>query len=199
MIHNADMRTAWSDKHAVYTSYNGPGSNGTSIDDFFGPEIDCTGGRAERRAVPGRRRVDGRQRRDQAVRLLQGPGGHSIGSTATNTPGTGPTVGTPAIYGMNFQTVSTAEKLKSSPSVLIGPDAEGNYTEGPSLPGGYVTVDGQQVPGPLLRGALDYVNAALERMADTIQADGEAELDGDHPDRQAWPVAAEQQPAAADR
>jgi arylsulfatase A-like enzyme len=58
--------------------------------------------------------------------------------------------------------------------VLIGPNAQGKYTEGPSLPGGYVTVDGQQVPGPLLRSALDYVNNALQRMADTIQADGEA-------------------------
>jgi hypothetical protein len=89
--------------------------------------------------------------------------------------GTGPKVGTPAIYGMNFQTVSTAEKLKSSPAVLIDPDAQGHYSEGPSLPGGYVTVNGQQVPGPLLRSALDYVNDALQRMADTIQADGEAD------------------------
>jgi hypothetical protein len=79
-----------------------------------------------------------------------------------------------AAYGMNFQTVSTAEKLKSSPARLIGPNPQGNYTEGPSLPGGYVTVDGQQVPGPLLRSALNYVNDALQRMAETIQADGEA-------------------------
>ncbi len=76
---------------------------------------------------------------------------------------------------MNFQTVSTAEKLKSSPAVLIGPDSHGNYTDGPSLPGGYVTVGGQQVPGPLLQGALDYVNFALQQMANTIQADHEAD------------------------
>ena len=36
-----------------------------------------------------------------------------------------------------------------------------------------VTVNGQQVPGPLLQSALDYVNDALQRMANTIQADGE--------------------------
>jgi hypothetical protein len=88
--------------------------------------------------------------------------------------GQGRKVGTPAIYGMNFQTVSTAEKLKTSPAALIGPDAQGKYTEGPSLPGGYMTVHGQQVPGPLLRSALGYVNKALQRMADTIQADGQA-------------------------
>ena len=40
VIHNAGLRTAWSDKHAVYASFNGPGSNGTSIDDLFAPEID---------------------------------------------------------------------------------------------------------------------------------------------------------------
>ena len=32
VIHQAGLRTAWSDKHAIYTSFNGPGSNGTSID-----------------------------------------------------------------------------------------------------------------------------------------------------------------------
>jgi arylsulfatase A-like enzyme len=37
-----------------------------------------------------------------------------------------------------------------------------------------MTENGVQVPGPLMEGALDYVNAALQRMADTIRADGEA-------------------------
>ena len=40
VIHNAGLRTAWSDKHEVYASFNGPGSNGQSIDDLFSPEID---------------------------------------------------------------------------------------------------------------------------------------------------------------
>jgi hypothetical protein len=87
--------------------------------------------------------------------------------------GTGPKVGTPAIYGMNFQAVSVAEKLKHSPTTLIGPDAQGNYTEDALVPGGYVTVNGQQVPGPLLQSALDFVNDSLERMVDAIQAAGE--------------------------
>jgi hypothetical protein len=146
VIHNAGMRTAWSDKHAIYTSFNGPGSNGRSIDDFFGPEIDAQA--VEPNGVPYP--VDGAWTADNAatkqydsykvqavINWINGHG-HS---------GKGPKVGTPAIYGMNFQTVSTAEKLKTSPAVLIGPNAHGNYTEGPSLPGGYVTVDGQQVPG----------------------------------------------------
>jgi hypothetical protein len=173
VIHNAGMRTAWSDKHAVYTSYSGPGSNGTSIDDFFGPEIDAQA--VEPNGVPYP--VDGAWTADNAATKQYDS--YKVQAVLNwingrEHAGGGPTVGTPAIYGMNFQTVSTAEKLKNSPAVLIGPDAQGNYSEGPSLPGGYVIVDGQQVPGPLLQGALDYVNNALEQMADTIKADGEA-------------------------
>jgi hypothetical protein len=173
VIHDAGMRTAFSDKHAIYTSYNGPGSNGQTINDFFGPEIDSQA--VEPNGVPYP--VDGAWTADNAatkqydsykvqavINWINGYG-HS---------GTGPKVGTPAIYGMNFQTVSTAEKLKSSPSELIGPNAQGDYTENAPLPGGYVTVGGQQVPGPLLRGALDYVNTQLTRMANRIAADGEA-------------------------
>jgi hypothetical protein len=172
VIHHAGLRTAWSDKHAIYTSYNGPGSNGTSVDDFFGPEIDSQAVEPNGTPYP----VDGAWTADNAATkqydsykvqaVLNWINGHDHS-------GNGPTVGTPAIYGMNFQAVSTAEKLKSSPAVLIGPDSQGNYTEGPSLPGGYMTVGGQQVPGPLLQSALDYVNLALQVMADTIQADGE--------------------------
>jgi hypothetical protein len=144
-----------------------------SIDDNFGPEIDSQA--VEPNGVPYP--VDGTWTDDNAatkqfdsyrvkavVNWINGYG-HS---------GTGPKVGTPAIYGMNFQTVSTAEKLKSSPAVLIGPNARGKYTEGPLLRGGYVTAHGQQVPGPLLQSALGFVNNSLQRMAAAIQADGEA-------------------------
>ena len=173
VIHNAGLRTAWSDKHAIYTSFNGPGSNGMSIDDFFGPEIDSQA--VEPNGVPYP--VDGAWTDDNAATKQYDS--YKVQAVVNwingyDHSGTGPKVGTPAIYGMNFQVVSTAEKLKSSPAVLIGPNAQGKYTEGPSLPGGYVTVNGQQVPGPLLQSALDYVNDALQRMADTIQADGEA-------------------------
>lgn len=52
-------------------------------------------------------------------------------------------VGTPSIFGMNFQTVSTAEKL---------PQSDG-------LTGGY-PADGQ-TPGPLLARALDFINSKV--------------------------------------
>jgi hypothetical protein len=173
VIHHAGLRTAFAEKHAIYASFNGPGSNGMSIDDFFGPEIDSQA--VEPNGVPYP--VDGAWTDDNAATkqydsykvqaVVNWINGHEHS-------GQGPKVGTPAIYGMNFQAVSTAEKLKTSPAVLIGPNAQGEYTEGPSLAGGYMTVDGQQVPGPLLQSALGYVNNALQRMADTIRADGQA-------------------------
>ena len=172
VIHNAGLRTAWSDKHAVYASFNGPGSSGASIDDLFAPEIDSQA--VEPNGVPYP--VDGAWTDDNAATKQYDTYKVEAVDNWINGydhAGTGPKVGTPAIYGMNFQVVSTAEKLKSSPAVLIGPNAQGDYTEGPSLPGGYMTVNGQQVPGPLLQSALDYVNDALQQMADTIQADGE--------------------------
>jgi hypothetical protein len=172
VIHNAGMRTAYSEKHAIYASFNGPGSNGMSIDDFFGPEIDSQA--VEPNGVPYP--VDGAWTADNAATKQYDS--YKVQAVINwingyDHSGTGPKVGTPAIYGMNFQTVSTAEKLKSSPAALIGPNAQGNYTEGPSLLGGYVTENGVQVPGPLLQSALDYVNDSLQRMADAIQAAGE--------------------------
>jgi hypothetical protein len=173
VIHKAGLRTAYAEKHAIYTSFNGPGSNGMSIDDFFGPEIDSQAVEPNGLPYP----VDGAWTADNAATKQYDS--YKVQAVINwingfEHSGKGPKVGTPAIYGMNFQTVSTAEKLKTSPAVLIGPNAQGKYTEGPSLPGGYVTVHGQQVPGPLLQLALTYVNDALQRMADTIQADGEA-------------------------
>jgi hypothetical protein len=173
VIHNAGLPTAFSEKHAIYASFNGPGSNGTSIDDFFAPEIDSQA--VEPNGVPYP--DDGAWTDDNAATKQYDS--YKVQAVVNwingyDHSGKGPKVGTPAIYGMNFQVVSTAEKLKSSPAVLIGPNAQGKYTLGPKLAGGYVTVDGQQVPGPLLRTALGYVNNALQRMVKTIQADGEA-------------------------
>ena len=81
-------------------------------------------------------------------------------------------VGTPAIFGMNFQTVSVAQKIRSTPTTLIGPDANGNYTTSAPEPGGYQWVNGQLVPGPVLSSALDYVDAQLGRMVSRIHKDG---------------------------
>ena len=63
-------------------------------------------------------------------------------------------VGTPAIFGMNFQTISTAQKL---------PTSDG-------LTGGYLA--GGLIPGPLLTRALNWLDGEIGRMVAEIKKDG---------------------------
>ena len=166
VIHSAGLRTAWSDKHAIYTSFNGPGSGGTSIDDFFGPEIDSQA--VEPNGVPYPTDTDWAHD-DAATKQYDGYKVQAVINELNGYDHSGiQKLGVPAILGMNFQTVSVAEKV-DSPSTLTK-NANGSYTEGPTELAGYLP--GGTTPGPLLAGAFDYVNAQLQQMADTIQQDG---------------------------
>ena len=153
----AGMRTAWSDKHPVYESFNGP--SGTGIDDLFTPEIDSTAIEPNGTPYPG-----GISWTDDnaATRQYDGYKVQAIINEIDgyDHTGSGSKVGTPAIFGMNFQTVSTAEKLFSSEATLGGPVLAGGY-----LPG-------TTTPGPLLSSALDYVDAQLQRLDDELHAKG---------------------------
>jgi hypothetical protein len=166
VIHNAGMLTAWSDKHAIYSSFNGPGSNGMSIDDFFAPEIDSQA--VEPNGVPYPTDTDWAHD-DAATKQYDGYKVQAVINELNGFDHSGTQqVGTPAILGMNFQTVSVAEKV-DSPSTLTK-NANGTYTEGPTMLAGYYP--GGTTPRPLLSSAFDYVNSALERMVHTINADG---------------------------
>ena len=126
VIHNAGLRTAWSDKHAVYMSFNGPGSNGKSIDDFFGPEIDSQA--VEPNGVPYPQDDDWAHI-EAATKQYDGYKVQAVLNEIDGLDHSGTDqVGTPAIFGMNFQAVSVAQKIRSTPANLIGPDANGNYT-----------------------------------------------------------------------
>jgi hypothetical protein len=130
----AGLGTAWSDKHAAYDILQGP--SGTGIQDLFTPEInsDALGypaGNDWTTDNAATEQYDGYKA--QAVRNEIDGFDHSGTKTA----------GTPAIFGMNFQSVSTAEKL---------PTSEG-------LAGGYLA-DGK-TPGPLLAKNLDYINTQV--------------------------------------
>ena len=166
VIHNAGMRTAWSDKHAIYTSFNGPGSGGMSIDDFFGPEIDSQA--VEPNGVPYPTDTDWAHD-DAATKQYDGYKVQAVINELNGYDHSGTQkVGVPAILGMNFQTVSVAEKVDSPSTLTKNPD--GSYTEGPTELAGYYL--GGTTPRPLLASAFAYVNAQLERMVDTIQQDG---------------------------
>jgi hypothetical protein len=166
VIHNAGMRTAWSDKHAIYTSFNGPGSGGTSIDDFFGPEIDSQA--VEPNGVPYPTDTDWAHD-DAATKQYDGYKVQAVINELNGYDHSGTQqVGVPAILGMNFQTVSVAEKVDSPSTLTENPG--GSYTEGPTELAGYYP--GTTTPRPLLASALNYVDVQLGRMVDAIRRDG---------------------------
>ena len=164
VIHQAGMRTAWSDKHAIYTSFNGHGSGGKAIDDFFGPEIDSQA--VEPNGVPYPTDTDWAHD-DAATKQYDGYKVQAVINEINGYDHSGKSyVGTPAILGMNFQTVSVAEKVDSPSSLTLNPDGK-TYTEGPIELAGYLP--GTTTPGPLLSSALDYVNAQLAAIHAAIQ------------------------------
>ncbi len=156
VIHDAGLHTAWSDKHPVYESFNGP--SGTGIDDFFAPEIDSIALEPNGTPYPGNISWTGdnaatRQYDSYKVQaILNEIDGYDHSGTHK--------VGVPAIFGMNFQAVSTAEKLLKSEATLGGPVLAGGY-----LPG-------TTTPGPLLSSALGYIDTELEAMDREIHAQG---------------------------
>jgi hypothetical protein len=141
----AGLRTAWSDKHPAYEILNGP--SGSGVQDFFTPEINSdapTVGSSNDWTTDNALTMQYDSYKVHAV-LNELNGFDHSGSTQ---------VGVPAIFGMNFQTVSTAEKL---------PTSQG-------LTGGYLA-DGQ-TPGPLLQRALDYISNQVGKMLDAIHRNG---------------------------
>jgi hypothetical protein len=153
VAHNHGLRTAWSDKHPAYEALEGP--SGNSIDDLFTPEIDSNALEPDGTPYPGEISWTG----DNAATMqydsykvqavLNEIDGYDHGRASK--------VGVPAIFGMNFQTVSTAEKLLTSDG----------------LSGGYLP--GTTTPGPLLARALDFINAKLQAMDEEIHAQGLAD------------------------
>jgi hypothetical protein len=137
------LRTAWSDKHPAYELLNGP--SGTGVQDLFTPEINSQAdgspaGNDWTKDNAKTQQYDGYKA--QAIRNEINGFDHG-GRTRT---------GTPAIFGMNFQSVSTAQKLPASGG----------------RPGGYLA-DGV-TPGPVLTGALDFVDAQLATFVDAVRA-----------------------------
>src|SRR4029077_3296055 len=101
----AGLRTAWSDKHATYSVADGP--SGTGVQDLFTPEINSdapTLGSSNDWTTNNALTRQYDSYKVQAV-INEINGFDHSGTTRW---------GTPAIFGMNFQTVSTAQKLPVS-------------------------------------------------------------------------------------
>src|SRR5215831_5449365 len=131
----AGLRTAWSDKHPAYQILGGP--SGKGVQDFFTPEINSQASVAGSDFTKdnGLTRFYDSFKVQAVINEINGfdhSGKHFVG--------------TPAIFGMNFQTISTAEKL----------------------PGGGYKSDGV-TPSAMLEGALDYINTKVGVMQAAIR------------------------------
>ncbi|MGW2662828.1 alkaline phosphatase family protein [Nocardia tengchongensis] len=143
VLHAAGKVTAWSDKHPAYSILEG--KSGNAIDDLFTPEINSdspVAGKDWTKDNKATQQYDGYK--VQAV--INEIDGYDHGRTKQ--------VGEPAIFGMNFQAVSTAQKLPTSNGMTGGYQADG------------VT------PGPLLSGALDSVDGQLGRLLAELKSTG---------------------------
>jgi hypothetical protein len=165
VIHDHGMLTAWSDKHPAYSILNGPSGNG--IDDLFAPEINSNAfhpdGTPYMQAVDPTKQADWTQD-NAATRQYDSYKVQAIlneidgcDHSGNNCKGNS---GVPAIFGMNFQTISTAEKL---------PLSEGT-PGGPILNGGYLP--GTHTPGPLLSDALNWLDGQLGAMVNELAKQG---------------------------
>jgi hypothetical protein len=138
--------TAWSDKHPAYDVLQGP--SGQGIQDLFTPEINSLADPAGDDWT-------------KVNSLTQQYDGYKVQAVLNQIDGYDHSrsvkLGTPAIFGMNFQTVSTAQKL---------PTSDGQ-------PGGYLA-DGV-TPGPLLQNALSYVDKQVGRFVAELAARGLAD------------------------
>jgi type I phosphodiesterase/nucleotide pyrophosphatase len=137
----AGLRTAWSDKHVAYEILGGKTQG---IQDLFAPEINSNA------SV-----VDGQDwtKDNAATQYYDSFKVQAVINEINGFDHSGThDVGTPAIFGMNFQTVSTAEKLPT---------------------GGY-QADGV-TPNGLLEGALNYVDEKVGAMQAALRHRGIAD------------------------
>ncbi|MFE2066708.1 alkaline phosphatase family protein [Streptomyces sp. NPDC059467] len=143
----AGLRTAWSDKHAAYEILDGPSGNG--IQDLFAPEINsqALGYPAGTDWTKDNAATEQYDAYKVKAVLNEIDGYDHSGSRRT---------GVPAVFGMNFQSVSTAQKLPASDG----------------LTGGYTTPG---TPGPLLAKNLDFVDQEVGAFLDELHKRG---LDG---------------------
>ena len=162
VLHASGLRTAWTDKHPAYDILNGPGAPaerpGRNIDDFFAPEIDAALTAKNLAAVGAsapqvRNLADERKDFTSVIPATHLYDGLKVRAALNEIDGRDHTgqhaVGTPALFGMNFQAVNVAQKLPS---------------------GGYL--DPQATPSPALLGAIESVDRSIGRMMAELRRRG---------------------------
>ncbi|HEY2104628.1 MAG TPA: alkaline phosphatase family protein [Candidatus Binataceae bacterium] len=176
VIHAAGLRTAWSDKHASYSSVGGPTGTpfDTNVDDYYSPEINSNSANFAAGATPqlvipaciknGKPFLpdqkapaagDDYTGSFQNIQCYDGLKVNAIINeiTGKNHDGTAAKP-VPAILGMNFQAVSIGQKL----IYQDGPTVPKPYT----LKGGYI--DSVGTPSGSLLQEIMFVDNSIGRM-----------------------------------
>ncbi|MFZ0564309.1 MAG: alkaline phosphatase family protein [Terriglobales bacterium] len=168
VVHAAGGYTAWSDKHPSYSSVSGPG-NGTNIDDYYSPEINSIpvnlpgvkAGLLSCSPLPDQTAKSSSNTWTDSFQNIQcydtlkvNAVVNEINGKTHNGSGTAPV---PAVFGMNFQTVSVGQKL-----------IEKSLT--PTVYGGYL--DAQGTPSQSLLNAIEFVDLSIGNMIEALKADG---------------------------
>lgn len=156
VAHEAGLHTAWSDKHLAYELVTGP--SGLGLDDFFAPEINSAAQNLIPSAPAGddyttyyaETEVYDDYKVQAILNQIDGKWSDDGLPGAADTAGRAP--GMPAIFGMNFQAVSVAQK-----------NARSGH-------GGYLDAAG--TPDTELADALAHTDASIGRMVAELKARG---------------------------
>jgi len=151
VIKKAGLHTAWSDKHLSYELISGPSGDG--VDDYFAPDINSDPANSLiPGATPGGSFTDATSETEiyddfKVQAILNEVAGRWSDEGLPGAKDTAGRPGVPAVFGMNFQAVSVAEK---------------------SATGGYLDASG--TPGSELADALQHTDASIAKMVDALRA-----------------------------
>lgn len=162
VVHAAGGYTAWSDKHPSYSAVSGPG-NGTNVDDYFSPEINSIPvglpGVAGCNPLPDQTAVAASNAWTDSfanIKCYDALKVQAVVNEASGLTHDGKRVApTPALFGMNFQTVSVGQKL---------------IEKSVGVTGGYLDDEGR--PTPALLDEIQFTDASIGRMVDALAQRG---------------------------
>jgi hypothetical protein len=134
IIKAAGRRTVWSDKHPAYEDLSGP--SGKGLDEIFAPEIN-----SQDTLDPGALTGDDYTTSYTGVRTYDTLKVNAVinwidGYDSTRTTRSG----VPAIFGMNFQSVSVGQKLAKSGDADVDKTLVGGYFDANATPGNALTL-----------------------------------------------------------
>ena len=162
VLHAHGLRTAWIDKHPAYDILNGPGrpeeGPGRNIDDFYAPEVHALLTRANLALTGpgGARLIDPRHAFQDSTAAIERYDALKVRALIHEIDGFDHTgtrrLGTPALFGMDFQAVNVAQKRPSGG--YVGPGA---------------------VPSAKLTAAIAFVDRSIGRMVGALRRRGLAD------------------------